>query len=54
MKKEEIFKKLDELELDKEQYVIISGASLVIQDIIEENGRLLGRNLSLNILITDT
>lgn len=36
MKKEEIFKKLDELELDKEQYVIISGASLVIQDIIDE------------------
>ena len=36
MKKEEIFKKLDELELDKEQYVIISGASLIVQDIIEE------------------
>ena len=38
MTKEEIFKKLDELELDKSKYVVISGASLVVQDIIEETG----------------
>lgn len=36
MTKEEIFKKLDNLELNKEDYIIISGASLVVQDIIEE------------------
>lgn len=36
MNKEEILKKLDELDLDREKYIIISGASLVVQDIIEE------------------
>ena len=36
MTKEEIFKKLDSLELNKEEYIVISGASLVVQDIIEE------------------
>lgn len=36
MTKDEIFKKLDSLDLDKEKYIIISGASLVAQDIIEE------------------
>ena len=35
MNKEEILKKLEELELDKEKYIIISGASLVLQEIIE-------------------
>ena len=36
MTKEEIFKKLDKLELDKNKYIVISGASLVVQDIINE------------------
>ncbi len=36
MTKEEIFKKLDLLDLDKNKFIIISGASLVIQDIIDE------------------
>lgn len=36
MNKIEILNKLKELELDKEKYIIISGASLVLQDIIEE------------------
>ena len=36
MTKDEIFKKLDSLDLDKEKYIVISGASLVAQDIIEE------------------
>ena len=36
MNKKEILKKLDELDLDREKYIIISGASLVVQDIIEE------------------
>lgn len=34
--KQEIFDKLDKLDLDKEQYIVISGASLVVQDIIYE------------------
>lgn len=36
MTKEEIFKKLDSLELDKNKYIIISGASLVCQGYLEE------------------
>lgn len=36
MKKEEILKKLDSLELDRSKYIIISGASLVCQGILEE------------------
>ena len=36
MNKEQIFKKLDSLELDKEKYIVISGASLVVQDIVDE------------------
>lgn len=36
MTKNEIFKKLDSLELDKENYIIICGASLVVQDVINE------------------
>ena len=36
MTKEEIFKKLDSLELNKEEYIVISGASLVVQDIIDD------------------
>lgn len=36
MNKQEIFDKLDKLDLDKEQYIVISGASLVVQDIIYE------------------
>ena len=36
MTKEEIFKKLETLDFDKNEYIIISGASLVVQDIIEE------------------
>lgn len=36
MNKQEIFNKLDKLDLDKEQYIVISGASLVVQDIIYE------------------
>ena len=36
MNKQEIFKKLDELELDKDKYIVISGASLVVQDILDE------------------
>jgi len=35
MNKEQILKKLEKLELDKEKYIIISGASLVLQDVIE-------------------
>lgn len=38
MTKEEIFQKLDSLDLDKSKYIIISGASLVCQDILEETG----------------
>lgn len=38
MKKEEILEKLDSLELDKSKYIIISGASLVCQDILDETG----------------
>lgn len=34
--KQEIFNKLDKLDLDKEQYIVISGASLIVQDIIYE------------------
>ena len=36
MTKEEIFKKLDSLKLDKSKYIVISGASLVCQDFIDE------------------
>ena len=36
MNKQEIFKKLDELELDKDKYIVISGASLVVQDMLDE------------------
>ena len=36
MNKQEIFNKLDKLDLDKKQYIVISGASLVVQDIIYE------------------
>ena len=36
MTKEDIFKKLDSLKLDKSKYIIISGASLVCQDLLEE------------------
>ena len=36
MKKKEIFEKLNELELDKTKYIIISGASLVCHGIIKE------------------
>ncbi len=38
MNKSEIFKKLIELNLDKGRYVVISGASLVAQNIIESTG----------------
>ena len=33
MNKEEIFEKLNELDLDKEKYIVISGASLTVQEI---------------------
>jgi len=36
LNKNDILKKLKELELDKDKYIIISGASLVVQGIIEE------------------
>ena len=36
MTKEEIFKELEKLDLPKEEYIVISGASLVCQDIIDE------------------
>ena len=36
MNKQDIFNKLNELDLDKDQYIIISGASLVVQGIIDE------------------
>lgn len=36
MTKEEIFNKLEKLDLPKDKYIVISGASLVVQDIIEE------------------
>ena len=36
MKKEEILEKLNSLELDKSKYIIISGASLVCQNILDE------------------
>ncbi len=36
MIKEEIFKKLDMLDLPKDKYVIISGASLVCQDLLDK------------------
>lgn len=36
MNKVEVFEKLDKLDLDKNNYIIISGASLVVQDIIDE------------------
>lgn len=35
MNKVEVFEKLDKLDLDKNNYIIISGASLVVQDIID-------------------
>ena len=35
MNKEEIFKKLDDLDLDKDKYIVISGASLTVQDVID-------------------
>ena len=38
MTKEEIFQKLDSLNLDKKEYIIISEASLVCQDVIDETG----------------
>ena len=36
MTKEEIFKKLENLELDKNNFIVTNGASLVVQDIIDE------------------
>ena len=36
MTKEEIFKELKKLDLSKDKYIVISGASLVCQDIIDE------------------
>ena len=36
MKKLEIFKELEKLDLPKDKYIVISGASLVCQDIIDE------------------
>lgn len=36
MIKEEILEKLDSLDLDKEEYIVINDASLVVQDIMEE------------------
>ena len=36
MKKEEVFKELEKLYLSKDKYIVISGASLVCQDIIDE------------------
>ena len=36
MNKVEVFEKLDKLDLDKNNYIIISGASLVVQDIIDD------------------
>lgn len=36
MTKDEIFKELEKLNLPKDKYIVISGASLVVQDIIEE------------------
>ena len=36
MTKEEIFKELKKLDLPKDKYIVISGASLVCQDIIDE------------------
>ncbi len=36
MTKEEIFKELEKLDLPKDKYIVISGASLVCQDIIDE------------------
>ena len=36
MTKEEIFKELKKLDLPKDKYIVISGASLVVQDIIDE------------------
>ena len=38
MRKKEIFEKLDSLELDKKQYLIIGGAALVCQGIKKETG----------------
>ena len=36
MNKQDIINKLNELDLDKEKYIVISGASLVVQGIIDE------------------
>ena len=36
MTKDEIFKELEKIDLPKDKYIVISGASLVVQDIIEE------------------
>lgn len=36
MTKQEIFEKLEELNLDKSKYIIIGGASLVCQDVLDE------------------
>lgn len=36
MNKVEVFEKLDKLDLDKNNYIIISGASLVVQDVIDD------------------
>ena len=36
MNKVEVFEKLDKLDLDKNNYIVISGASLVVQDIIDD------------------
>lgn len=38
MNKTEIFEKLKGLKLDREKYIVISGASLVVQNIIESTG----------------
>ena len=38
MNKDEIFKYLDSLDLDKDKYLIISGASLVIHGLLEKTG----------------
>ena len=38
MDKEQIFKCLDSLDLDKDKYIIISGASLVVHGLLDKTG----------------
>lgn len=38
MNKKDIFQKLEKLGLDKNRYIVISGASLVVHDIIDSTG----------------